>query len=93
MRRGGLAAGGAITLGMAGYTRPARGRQGPNDKLNIAVIGVGGRGGSNLESVASENIVALCDVYERAGAPGRAAISRREKVQRFPAFVRPGEGL
>ncbi|MGO9202085.1 MAG: Gfo/Idh/MocA family protein [Limisphaerales bacterium] len=66
LRRGGLAAGGAIALGMAGYTRPARGRQGPNDKLNIAVIGVGGRGGSNLESVASENIVALCDVYERA---------------------------
>src|SRR3954466_14113925 len=33
-----------------------------NNKLNIAVIGTGGRGGSNLASVASENIVALCDV-------------------------------
>ena len=36
----------------------------PNEKLNIAVIGSGGRGGSNLKSVASENIVALCDVNE-----------------------------
>src|ERR1041384_2295063 len=36
-----------------------------NGKLNIAVIGAGGRGGSNLESVASENIVALCDVNAR----------------------------
>jgi len=33
-----------------------------NHKLNIAVIGAGGRGGANLESVSSENIVALCDV-------------------------------
>jgi hypothetical protein len=36
--------------------------QSPNDKLNIAVIGVGGRGWDNLRGVASENIVALCDV-------------------------------
>ncbi|MBN2272531.1 MAG: Gfo/Idh/MocA family oxidoreductase [Sedimentisphaerales bacterium] len=34
----------------------------PSEKLNIAVIGVGGRGGSNLNDVRSENIVALCDV-------------------------------
>src|SRR5256885_6114557 len=33
-----------------------------NNKLNIAVIATGGRGGSNLASVSSENIVALCDV-------------------------------
>src|SRR5258706_15873200 len=36
-----------------------------NDKLNIAIIGAGGRGGSNLESVSSENVVALCDVNAR----------------------------
>jgi hypothetical protein len=39
----------------------ARG-QSPNNKLNIAIIGVGGRGGSNLSGVSGENIVALCDV-------------------------------
>lgn len=33
-----------------------------SDKLNLAVIGVGGRGRRNLESVSGENIVALCDV-------------------------------
>jgi predicted dehydrogenase len=36
--------------------------QSPNEKLNIAVIGVRGRGGSNLKGVSGENIVALCDV-------------------------------
>ncbi len=36
----------------------------PNEKLNIAIIGAGGRGASNTRSVSSENIVALCDVNE-----------------------------
>src|SRR5262245_20463486 len=34
-----------------------------NDQLRIAAIGVGGRGAANLEGVASEEIVALCDVH------------------------------
>lgn len=34
----------------------------PNEKLNIGVIGCGGRGGADLNGVTSENIVALCDV-------------------------------
>ena len=37
--------------------------QSPNSKLNVAAIGVGGRGGGNLGQVArTEHIVALCDV-------------------------------
>jgi predicted dehydrogenase len=54
-----------FTSAAAAATAPALLRgQNLNDKLNIAIIGAGGRGGSNLESVASENIVALCDVNE-----------------------------
>jgi len=34
----------------------------PSDKLNIAGVGVGGMGRTNLKNMASENIVALCDV-------------------------------
>ena len=34
----------------------------PGDKLNIGMIGAGGRGFENLKGVQSENIVALCDV-------------------------------
>ena len=34
----------------------------PNEKLNVAGIGVGGMGGGNLRNLESENIVALCDV-------------------------------
>jgi len=34
----------------------------PSEKLNIASIGIGGQGASDIDSVSSENIVALCDV-------------------------------
>src|ERR1700737_5238253 len=34
----------------------------PSDLLNIAGIGVGGMGRANLINLASQNIVALCDV-------------------------------
>src|SRR4029453_18138455 len=37
-----------------------------NNKLNIAIIGAGGRGVTNTKGVSSENIVALCDVDRAA---------------------------
>ncbi len=43
--------------------------QSPNDRLNIAIIGTGGRGWDNLQAVSSENIVALCDVDLERLAP------------------------
>jgi hypothetical protein len=56
---------------MAGAPALLRG-QNLNNKLNIAMIGAGGRGVANLRGVASENIVVLCDVnataLEKTGA-------------------------
>ena len=37
----------------------------PNAKLKVAVIGVGGRGAHNLGQMASEEVVAICDVNAR----------------------------
>ncbi len=39
-----------------------------NDKLNIACIGIGGKGRSDASAVSSQNIVALCDVDDRCAA-------------------------
>ena len=39
-----------------------RGFTPPSDMLNIACVGVGGMGRSNLINLASQNVVALCDV-------------------------------
>jgi len=55
-----------------------------NNKLNIAVIGVGGRGGSNLGDVGkSENIVAICDVAETSLD---AAQKKFPQARRFTDF-------
>src|SRR5262245_4842946 len=59
----------SIGLGLAAGTmssilRPSR-VWGANERLNIGVIGVGGRGAGDLAGVASQNIVALCDIDER----------------------------
>ncbi len=40
----------------------------PSEKLNIAGIGVAGQGGSDLNALSSQNIVALCDVDWRHAA-------------------------
>src|SRR5438034_1359539 len=64
---GALAAAGAA-VGAAAFLRA----QNLNTRLDIAMIGAGGRGAANLNGVASENIVALCDVdanaLEKSGA-------------------------
>src|SRR6476469_4068097 len=63
--------GGSALLSTNTFARPKLQRISPNEKLNIAVIGAGGRGAADIREVSSENIVALCDVNERnLGAAG-----------------------
>jgi predicted dehydrogenase len=56
-----------------------------NEKLNIAMIGSGGRGGYNLKQFAAENIVVLCDVNEQAIE--RAAMEHSQ-AKKFADFRR-----
>jgi hypothetical protein len=53
------------------------GQDAPSNKLNLACIGIGGMGGSNLKACAGENIVALCDVDEAYAAKTRALTRAR----------------
>ncbi|MFN0052855.1 MAG: Gfo/Idh/MocA family protein [Planctomycetales bacterium] len=66
-----LAAGTALpAVGWPGTTQCAEAprRKGPNERLNLAIIGVAAKGEDNLNNVASENIVVLCDIdAERLG--------------------------
>jgi Predicted dehydrogenases and related proteins len=48
-----------ILKSQAGAASPAAS---PNNKLNIAVVGVGGRGWDVVQGLKSENFVAFCDV-------------------------------
>jgi predicted dehydrogenase len=60
-----------------------RGYKAPSDKLNIACIGVGGQGHSDLNNVSSENIIALCDVDDIRAAE---AFSEFPKAKRYRDF-------
>src|SRR5262245_23086179 len=44
------------------YVLGLRGATSPNEKLNIAGIGVAGQGGQDISQFPDHNIVALCDV-------------------------------
>ncbi|HMG02888.1 MAG TPA: twin-arginine translocation signal domain-containing protein, partial [Edaphobacter sp.] len=51
-------AAGSLAFGAPAFLRG----QNLNSKLNIACIGIGGKGRSDTDACAGENIVALCDV-------------------------------
>jgi predicted dehydrogenase len=59
---------GTVATAAAGFTiLPSTvisglGHRMPSDKLNIAGVGIGGVGATNVKNCAGENIVALCDV-------------------------------
>jgi predicted dehydrogenase len=55
---------GAGSVSLAGAPR----RLSPNEKLNIGIIGAGGKGTENINGASSENIVAVCDVDENRAA-------------------------
>ena len=57
----------------------APGKSSANERLNIAAVGVGGMGAVDLPQVASENIVAICDVDANQAA-GCAQQYPRAKV-------------
>lgn len=79
-------------LGGKGYTAPSA-------LLNVGIVGVGGQGNGNAQAVASENLVAFCDVDpafmernimggdrpDRPPVPERVLL--REKYQKAAKYV------
>ena len=73
-------------LGGIGYTAPS-------DKLNIASVGIGGKGRVDIDGVSSENIYALCDVdqarakeithYERFDKNAYEAFPKAKRYEDF----------
>src|SRR5579872_7128108 len=74
-------AAGALTCGAPAILHAAS----AGDKLKIAIIGAGGRGAANTADVASENIVALCDVSQ---ANLEKAAGQFPKARKFTDFRR-----
>lgn len=67
--------GGGLMMAPSGIVK-SKAAQSANDKLNIALIGTWGRGEAHFDAIATQNVVALCDVNEEHLAFG---------AKRFPA--------
>jgi predicted dehydrogenase len=73
----------AATAGAISFPHVLRSQQGtsPNARLNVACVGVGGRGAAAVGAMKDENLVALCDVDE-------ARASRTLKAQAGVPYFR-----
>jgi predicted dehydrogenase len=77
---------GAAALGLVVVPRHVLGGEGqqpPSETLNIASIGVGGKGSRDVRGLASQNIVALCDVDERQAS---RSFKRFPKAKKFTDY-------
>ena len=72
----GLVAGGGMMLLPAGTLF---GANGPNNRLNVALIGVGGRGRAHYKVLKDENVVAMCDVNQ-LNLPGAVKAFPQAKI-------------
>ena len=85
------AAGSGVTLFtiVPSHVLAAKARKGkkatiaPSDRINIAGIGVGGRGAKDIDGVAHHNIVALCDVDQHRAA---GSFKKFPKARRYRDF-------
>jgi hypothetical protein len=75
----GLSIAGCASTGSASRSR----RIASSEKLNIGIIGAGGRGADNLAGVKSEKIVAICDVDDERAAKSHAAYPQAARYKDF----------
>ncbi len=65
--------------------RPISAAESPNEKLNIACIGVGGRGAANVSGVKSQNLVAFADVDQQRA---EQSFKNHPQTRRFTDYRR-----
>ncbi len=67
-------------LGGAGVTPPS-------EKLDIACIGVGGKGFDNVRNMSTENIVALCDVDDKRASDAFEAFPKAKRYTDYRVLL------
>ena len=84
-------AAGAISV-LPGHVLGLNGAPSPNEKLNIAGVGVAGQGHSDLRQFKDENIVALCDVDWRHAAGTFREFPQAKPYKDYRKMLGPREG-
>jgi predicted dehydrogenase len=65
----------------------------PSNTLNMAVIGIGGKGRSDADGVSMENIVALCDVDDEMGLSVRQKYPNAKIYKDFRVLLEKEKNL
>ncbi len=65
----------------------------PSEKLNLAVIGAGGRGADNIAELKSENIVALCDADWGRAAKTFEQLPKAARYRDFREMLEKEKGI
>jgi len=90
---GGAAGAAGLTIVPRHVLGASRGLAAPSDRLNIAGIGVGGRGVDDLDGVKSQNIVALCDVDDETAAPSFKQYPNARRYRDFRKMLDQEKGI
>lgn len=92
-RRQFIASSTLVTASIAFGAERAPRRISTNEKLNIGIIGAGGRGWDNVQGVKSENIVALCDVDDERAAEAYKAFPNAKRYKDFRQMLEREKSL
>jgi predicted dehydrogenase len=83
LRAASIGAAGTLVAGCETSAPQTARKISPNEKLNLGVIGTAHRASENLSRIASENIVALCDVDENFLAAAKQRFPRARTYSDF----------
>jgi predicted dehydrogenase len=77
--------GAALAAGAGPHIVPPSvlGKDAPSNRLNLAIIGIGGRGADNLKALTGQSIVALCDVDDQRAGKAYESHPRAKKFYDF----------
>lgn len=73
----------SVALYHGACARPISAAESPNERLNVACVGVGGRGAANVSGVKSQNLVAFADVDEQRA---EKSFQNHPKTRRFTDY-------
>ena len=77
---------GVAAVGVAS-TFGSRLKAGPNEKLNVGIIGTSGRALGNIEGVEGENVVAVCDIDDRLLESAKQRFPKAETFEDFRKLI------
>ena len=83
----------ASSLAVAGCAAPRARLKSANDKLDVGIIGTGGKGADDAPNFASENIVALCDVDANALAEAGKRWPNARRYRDYRVMLEVERGL